>query len=290
MTSISDYDIGGLLGKGGFASVYKSRSRKTGEEVAIKIISQSKKPVAANEIAIHSQCRHSNIIQFRNSFEDEDNIYLILDCCRINLFKYLKSQTQVLSEFSAGFVIKQILQAVQYLHAQGIIHRDIKLSNILIQEVNGVEEESGRERIHVVLCDFGLAIQLSHPDEEHFTLCGTPNYIPPEMAKQSSYSFPADLWAAGCLFYSLITGTPPFDQAGKIPTNFNLFCLSTNSSHYLALLSQGPESLQATLRSIVHGSFNVPIEISSQALSFLNCLLHLVSTVSLKHLPHLHAN
>jgi serine/threonine protein kinase len=170
---LDDYDIGSLLGKGGFAHVYRCRQRSNGKEVALKIISKSRFS-ATNEINIHQRCQHSSITTFICSFQDENNTYIVLEFCKLNLFKYLK-QIGHISERNTGYIIKQLLEALQYLHSNGIIHRDLKLSNILISELHNRQVDN----IDIKICDFGLAILLEHPDEEHFTLCGTPNYIAP---------------------------------------------------------------------------------------------------------------
>ena len=101
----------------------------------------------------------------------------------------------------AVHVTLQLLLSLEHIHSKGVVHRDLKLSNILIHDIAAAKSSSlqGRERddthIHqrlsVKICDFGLAVRILHPDEEHFTLCGTPNYIAPEIASQrSSHGMP----------------------------------------------------------------------------------------------------
>ena len=246
MGSISDYDVGQLVGKGGFASVYRARERITNNEVAIKIIKKSYIREAKSsqriisEIKIHSRLDHKSIVKLYNYFEDKECIYIVLELCNNgNLYQYLK-RFGPLSEYDATNLIHQILIALQYLHERHIIHRDLKLSNILLNDDSEIK-----------ICDFGLAIQFEHPDEEHFTLCGTPNYIAPEVITQQSHGYPADLWSVGCLFYYIITGVPPFDEENK-------------SDH-----------LQNQLLS----NYIPPSGISENALDFIKCLLHPVSLI-----------
>lgn len=249
---LNSLDLGVLLGKGGFAHVYRCRIRNNQQEVALKIISKEKfNP--NNEIAIQKNIVHPAIVQLYTTFADEKNVYLVLECCQMNLYRYLK-QAGSLSERNTGYVIKQLLEALQHLHGHGILHRDLKLSNILISAIHSREVDT----LDVKLCDFGLALQLHHPDEEHYTLCGTPNYIAPEMiTAQMGHSFPVDLWAVGCLTYSLLTGTPPFESvANGTPGG--------STSH-----------VQATLQSIVQGVYSIPSQISPPTVSFLNSLLNL---------------
>ena len=80
------------------------------------------------------------------------------------------------------------------------MHRDLKLSNILLTSDYKVK-----------IIDFGLAVQLAHAEEERETLCGTPNYISPEVIQNRPYGLQTDLWSLGCILYAMLTGTPPFE-------------------------------------------------------------------------------
>ena len=254
---LDNYDIGIFLGQGGFAKVFRARNRIRGNEVAIKIIPtvchavdsgesfhdvMNKKRRILNEIEIHSRLKHENIVQLYEHFSENNSMHLVLEVCAYgNLYKYLRDHGP-LDETKSGTVIKQILLALEYLVHKNIIHRDLKLSNVLISSENP---------ILIKLCDFGLATQLEHPDEEHYTLCGTPNYIAPEIQNQRSHSFPADIWSAGCLFYFMVAGAPPFDTV---------------------------ENIEETLRMIKAGTApGLPSELSSMAIDFMCSLLQLVS-------------
>ena len=244
------FDVGQLLGRGGFASVYRARNRRTGKVCALKIMEKETirkhkmEDRVVQEVIIHARMRFPGIVRFYGHFEDEENVYMVLELCEGgNLYRLLK-QHGPLREREAAKVIKQLLQSLQYMHERGVIHRDLKLSNVLLERPSspslpmakrfpsvaaGIEEKcrqsipfdspthahsstTNHTPLTIKLCDFGLAILLEHPDEEHFTLCGTPNYIAPEVASQRAHGYPADLWSAGCLFHSLVTGAPPFEQ------------------------------------------------------------------------------
>jgi polo-like kinase 4 len=254
MSSINNYDIGRQLGKGGFAVVYHGRYRHSSKStissnnIAIKFINKKltkeKEMISRvqNEIKIHSSLSHPSIVKLFHSFEDENFVYLILELCpHGTLFHYLKQRGPLNEQLTAKYCY-QILSALEYLQqSHGIIHRDMKLSNLLLDE-----------NYNLKLCDFGLAVQLEHPDEEHFTICGTPNYIAPEIASQQSHGFPADIWSLGCLCYSMLTGgTLPFAHQGGV---------------------------QETLKKIVAGEYAIPshLQISQSALSFLGMILHVV--------------
>ena len=211
--AMDQYDINQLLGRGGFAEVYSARCRVTGQQVAIKLVDKDKMREAGiidrvgNEVKIHSTLEHVNIVRHMHSFEDEHYFYIVMEQCESgNLYKYLKRNGALPERVAAG-IIRQVLEAVVYMHLKGVVHRDLKLSNILLSMGGGREEIP-----HVSLCDFGLAVRLEHPDEEHFTLCGTPNYIAPEVVSKRAHGFPADLWSVGCLFYFLVSGAPPAEQ------------------------------------------------------------------------------
>lgn len=108
-----------------------------------------------------------------------------------------------MTEAATANIMRQILDGLLYLHSNNILHRDMSLSNLLLTS-----------DLKVKIADFGLATQLSRPDEKHMTMCGTPNYISPEVASRASHGLPADVWGLGCMMYTLLVGRPPFDTDG----------------------------------------------------------------------------
>uniref|UniRef100_A0A8C9JY41 Serine/threonine-protein kinase PLK4 n=1 Tax=Panthera tigris altaica TaxID=74533 RepID=A0A8C9JY41_PANTA len=172
---IEDFKVGSLLGKGSFAGVYRAESVHTGLEVAIKML--------------------------YNYFEDNNYVYLVLEMCHNGeMNRYLKNRMKPFSENEARHFMHQIITGMLYLHSHGILHRDLTLSNLLLTR-----------NMNIKIADFGLATQLKMPHEKHYTLCGTPNYISPEIATRSAHGLESDVWSLGCMFYTLLIGRPPFD-------------------------------------------------------------------------------
>ncbi|XP_054417876.1 serine/threonine-protein kinase PLK4 isoform X2 [Pteronotus mesoamericanus] len=172
---IEDFKVGNLLGKGSFAGVYRAESVHTGLEVAIKML--------------------------YNYFEDSNYVYLVLEMCHNGeMNRYLKNRRKPFSENEARHFMHQIITGMLYLHSHGILHRDLTLSNLLLTR-----------NMNIKIADFGLATQLKMPHEKHYTLCGTPNYISPEIATRSAHGLESDIWSLGCMFYTLLIGRPPFD-------------------------------------------------------------------------------
>ncbi|XP_055383593.1 serine/threonine-protein kinase PLK4 [Condylostylus longicornis] len=208
--TIEEYEILNLLGKGGFACVYKARCKNTNLFVAIKMINKKLMQAAGmvdrvrQEVSIHSRLKHSSILELYTFFEDFNHVYLVLELAHNGeLQRFLKDHKKVLTESEAAEIMQQVVSGLLYLHSHKILHRDMSLSNLLLTK-----------DMQVKIADFGLATQLARPDEKHMTMCGTPNYISPEVASRSSHSLPADIWGLGCMFYTLLVGRPPFDTEG----------------------------------------------------------------------------
>lgn len=204
---IEDYEVLDLLGKGGFASVYRARCLRTYLEVAIKMI--DKKLMAVNgmvnrvrqEVTIHSRLKHPSILELYTFFEDSDYVYLVLELAHNGeLQRYIKNNSPKITEEEAAHIMTQVVEGLIYLHSHNILHRDMSLANLLLTK-----------DMRIKIADFGLATQLTRPDEKHMTMCGTPNYISPEVATRSSHGLEADVWGIGCMLYTLLTGKPPFD-------------------------------------------------------------------------------
>jgi polo-like kinase 1 len=204
---VAEYILSAFLGKGAFAQCFKMRDRQTGQVYAGKVIEKARldkphsKQKLITEIKIHKSLKHQNIVQFHSFFQDATSFYILLEMCNQKTLRDVVRQRKTITEAEARYYLIQTIDAVRYLHSKNIIHRDLKLDNIFIHDMK------------IKIGDFGLAAQLKQPDEKKRTLCGTPNYIAPEVLDQSGpgHSFEVDVWAIGVILYSLLIGKPPFE-------------------------------------------------------------------------------
>ncbi|KAJ3613692.1 hypothetical protein NHX12_019938 [Muraenolepis orangiensis] len=193
--------------EGSFACVYRAKSINTGVDVAIKMIDKKAMHKAGmvqrvtNEVEIHCRLKHPSILELYNYFEDSNYVYLVLEMCHNGeMGRHLKDRKVPFSEDEARHFMHQIVKGMLYLHTHGIMHRDLTMSNLLLTS-----------NMNIKIGDFGLATQLKLPTEKHFTMCGTPNYISPEVATRSAHGLESDVWSLGCMFYAFLIGRPPFD-------------------------------------------------------------------------------
>ncbi|OQR75194.1 serine/threonine-protein kinase PLK1-like [Tropilaelaps mercedesae] len=152
------------------------------------------------EIRIHRKLSHKFVVKFFSHFEDTENVYVLLELCtRRSLMEVLKRRGRLTYQETRYFMY-QLLDGVSYLHNIKIIHRDLKLGNLFLTG-----------DIQLRIGDFGLATQLDHEHERRQTLCGTPNYIAPEILEKVGHSYEVDIWSCGCILYTLLVGKPPFE-------------------------------------------------------------------------------
>lgn len=188
-----NYKSGAVLGKGGFAVVYQVQDMLTGEQYACKLTQKSKLTRKkffekfTSEIKIHRQLQHQYIVRVNNVFKDTVNYYMLMELCNAGtLSDLVRKRQRGLSEEEVQRVTWELCQAYVYLKQFRVVHRDMKSSNVFLQVIQasdlGQDERTGKP-YQAIICkigDFGLSVQLNQLDEKHFTLCGTPNFLPPE--------------------------------------------------------------------------------------------------------------
>ncbi|XP_049784774.1 aurora kinase C-like [Schistocerca cancellata] len=206
--TLSDFEIGRALGKGKFGKVYLAREKNSKYVIALKVLVKSQLESAnvqhqlRREIEIQSHLRHPNILKMYGYFHDKARVYLILEYApKGELFKEIKSQPQQrLDEGRTATYIAQLADALLYCHSKRVIHRDIKPENLLIG-ANG----------ELKIADFGWSVHSPH--SRRTTLCGTLDYLSPEMIKDHPHDENVDLWSLGVLCYECLVGKPPFESA-----------------------------------------------------------------------------
>ena len=213
-TKIKKYKKIRLLGKGGFARCYELLDEETHKSYAVKIIKKTSliksrtKQKLISEIKIHKSLNHENIVKFEHYFEDAENVYILLELCYNQTLHELIKRRKKLTELEAQYYVFYIVKTLQYLHSLKIIHRDLKLANIFLTE-----------NMQIKLGDFGLATQLEFDGERKRSLCGTPNYIAPEILNgKTGHSFEVDIWCIGIILYILLIGKPPFETNNALET------------------------------------------------------------------------
>lgn len=205
---VGNYMIGRKLGEGSFAKVREGLHALTGEKVAVKVIDKRKAKkdsyVTKNlrrEGHIQQMIRHPNITQLLDILETENSYYLVMELCPGgNLMNHIYDKKR-LDERETQKYIRQLVLAVEHLHRAGVVHRDLKIENLLLDEQDNIK-----------LIDFGLsncAGILGYSDP-FSTQCGSPAYAAPELLSRKKYGPKVDVWSIGVNMYAMLTGTLPF--------------------------------------------------------------------------------
>ncbi|KAI7793594.1 serine/threonine-protein kinase PLK2 [Triplophysa rosa] len=252
------YCRGKVLGKGGFAKCYEFTDLSTGKVYAAKIIPHTRvsKPHQREkidrEIELHKSLHHKHIVHFYHHFEDKDNIYILLEYCGRRSLAHILKARKVLTEPEVRYYLRQIVSGLKYLHEQEILHRDLKLGNFFI---NGSME--------LKVGDFGLAAKLEPVENRRRTICGTPNYLSPEVLNKQGHGCESDVWALGCVMYTMLLGRPPFETTNLKETyrcireaRYSMpSSLSPQAKHLISsMLAKNPEN-RPRLDDIVRHDF-----------------------------------
>ncbi|XP_051764632.1 LOW QUALITY PROTEIN: calcium/calmodulin-dependent protein kinase IGa [Ctenopharyngodon idella] len=201
------FDFKEVLGSGSFSEVYLVRERKTGNFYALKCVKKKQLHHSnlENEIKVLKRIKHDNVVGLEDFYETRTHYYLVMELVSGGeLFDRILDRG-VYTEKDASRVIKQVLEAVSYLHQNSIVHRDLKPENLLYY--------SPEENAKIMISDFGLSKMADHGVMS--TACGTPGYVAPEVLAQKPYSKAVDCWSIGVITYILLSGYPPFYEENE---------------------------------------------------------------------------
>lgn len=185
------------------------------------------------EINIHRSLNHKHIVKFYSFFEDANFVYIILELCAKRSLMEMQKRRKKITEEELRYYVRQITLACLYLHESKIVHRDLKLGNLFLND-----------DMQVKVGDFGLATKLNS-GEQRKTLCGTPNYIAPEVLLESGHGFEVDVWSLGCIVFTMTVGKPPFET----------------------------DDLKNTYKKIKRNEYTIPADVSPALASFINKML-----------------
>ena len=213
------------LGRGSTSSVFLAENSSRTIKVAIKNISKAFLDSQSNlynlyrEVTINKKLNHPNVCRLLYLYEDAENVSIVFEYLSDNSLLKVLSRAKSFSESSCKFFIYNLIKTLAYLHEQRIVHRDIKLENIMIVDVKSLDFK---------LIDFGLAFI---EGESNLRKCGTPGYMAPEMLRGEDYDSKIDIFSIGIVLYTLLHGRLPFNGSNiKVIMNKNLKCHITYNS------------------------------------------------------------
>jgi len=243
--TIEDFDMLKVLGKGTFGKVMLAKEKKTKEVYAIKILKKSM--VLEKDELVHTltennvlaKCKHPFLTQLHYSFQTQDLLCFVLEYVNGGELFFHLSKDKRFSEDRTRFYICEISLAMTYLHGEGIIYRDLKLENLMLDREG-----------HIKITDFGLCKEDVNYGDSTTTFCGTPEYLAPEVIEDSDYGRAVDWWGVGVVMYEMISGMLPFrsrdheelfglilSKAVKVPAFFS----AEAKDCVLRLLNKTPE-------------------------------------------------
>uniref|UniRef100_H0ZDQ2 non-specific serine/threonine protein kinase n=1 Tax=Taeniopygia guttata TaxID=59729 RepID=H0ZDQ2_TAEGU len=230
--SLDDFEIGRPLGKGKFGNVYLAREKQSKFILALKVLFKTQLEEAGvehqlrREVEIQSHLRHPNILRLYGYFHDVTRVYLILEHApRGEVYRELQRLSKFDEQRTATY-ITELADALSYCHSKRVIHRDIKPENLLLGS-NG----------ELKIADFGWSVHA--PSSRRTTLCGTLDYLPPEMIEGRTHDEKVDIWSLGVLCYEFLVGKPPFETETYQETYRAISRAESAEPARLAQLSEG---------------------------------------------------
>ncbi|CRH02816.1 protein kinase 2, putative [Plasmodium relictum] len=254
------YVLNKKIGKGSFSTAYIGTNILYGNRVVVKEVDKSKvkESNVYTEIEVLRKVMHKYIIKLISAYEQEGYVYLVLEYLKGGeLFEYLNNNGAY-PEQIAKKAIKRILIALEALHSNGVVHRDLKMENLMLENPNDPSS--------LKIIDFGLASFLNSPSMN--MRCGSPGYVAPEILKYASYGTKVDIFSLGVILFNILCGYPPF-RGNNVKEIFkkNMRChISFNTKHWvnksdsvkeiiLWMCSKNPDDRCTALQALGHPWF-----------------------------------
>ncbi|CAJ0958851.1 unnamed protein product, partial [Mesorhabditis belari] len=205
--SLNDFNLLTVIGRGSYAKVVQAEHKKTKQIYAIKIIKKQMFNededidwVQTEKSVFEAASNHPFLVGLHSCFQTDSRLFFVIEFVPGGDLMYHMQRQRKLAEDHARFYSAEIILALHFLHSRGIIYRDLKLDNVLI-DTDG----------HIKLTDYGMCKENIGPGDVTSTFCGTPNYIAPEILRGDDYGFSVDWWALGVLMFEMMAGRSPFD-------------------------------------------------------------------------------